>query len=99
MIDRQQDIAFGHQLHQAVIVRLGSGNRLFMCCDRRSNLFQKSCQMLQADAVAGSFDCAAMGVSQHNDEFGAGQSAGNFHTSQDIVVEDVARHPGAEDIA
>ena len=66
--------------------------------DCRPYLRQQAGQMPKLRPVNGTHDRAAFGMAHHQNDFGTCHLAGKLHAAKKIVIRDVARDSGVENI-
>ncbi len=72
--------------------------RLFIL-NRRPDLSKQCSQIAHFYVVACSFYGSAFGMSQHNDDFGAGYLTAKLHTTQNIFVDYISSNTNTENVA
>lgn len=93
------DVRFGDLVDQIPVFRTKGALDLPHFRHGRFDFFQQAGQVPEFHAVDGSFDAPAMGVSEDHDDVRASHFGGVFETAKNILVNDVPRQTGAENVS
>ena len=64
-----------------------------------SNLVEKACEIAEDDVVDCTFDGAAGGVTEDENQLGSRNTTTEFHTAEHVVIDDVAGDTADESVA
>jgi hypothetical protein len=88
-----------HLLHEVPVLRGMLPRSVPVGLDRRLDVPQQLGELAEFRAIDGALDRAAFAVAQHDDELRPGQLGRELGTANDVVVDKVASHANAEDVA